>query len=107
MASTSNITAGENQDFSKSVDEKVAGVQPPILEDGVNAKGIGGDKLAQVAKDFIWERLPTITQSFFLEIAKLPEDVRKSKYTKMMMCYLDAEIEGGIITKEFARLTHP
>ena len=49
MASTSQTTAGENQDFSKPVDGNEEGLQSPILEDGLNAKGIGGEDLAQVA----------------------------------------------------------
>jgi hypothetical protein len=49
MASTSQTTAGESQEFSKSVEGNEEGLQSPILEDGLNAKGIGGEYWTQVA----------------------------------------------------------
>lgn len=61
----------------------------------------------QKAKDFIWEHLSGIAQSFWIEVGSLPESERKTRYTKMIMSYLSAEREGEVIGREFAVLSIP
>lgn len=72
-------------------------------------KGISSFSLIQIqaAKDFIWEHLSDKAQSFWVEIAALPEQERKSRYTKKIMAYLSAEVQGELITREFAVLSIP
>jgi hypothetical protein len=61
----------------------------------------------QQAKDFIWEHLSPIAQEFWIDIAALPEQERKSRYTKKIMAYLSADLKDGVITQEFAVLSIP
>jgi hypothetical protein len=60
----------------------------------------------QKAKDFIWEHLSDLGQSFWVNISSLPDDERKKRYTRKILCYLSADRKGEVITKEFAVLYH-
>jgi len=79
----------------------------PKAKESVQPKKSYSPEEAQQAKDFIWEHLSDIAQSWWVSVATIPEEERKAKYTKKLFCYLSADVKDGVLTKEMAMLSAP
>lgn len=59
----------------------------------------------QKAKDFIWEHLPELTQSFIISLSKMTREERETMYIHKFECFFKGDVSEGVITKEIAMLS--
>jgi len=57
------------------------------------------------AKNFIWNKLPTLTKEFIIFISQMDDESRQAKYIRKFDCHLEGKIKDNVIVKEFAVLS--
>lgn len=58
----------------------------------------------EVAKNFLWDHLAEKSKEFIVKAQSFTEEERKKMYSTELVAYLEGDLNGGVITKEVARL---
>ena len=67
----------------------------------------GQELKIEIAKNFLWDSIGKVTQSFLIKVCAMIEEERKALYVRKFEVFFEGDVKDGLITKEIARLYVP